>query len=89
MVVPYTKGHSKSFKNICGKVGVQVHFKGGNTIRSLMATPKDKDKITQKSGVIYKLKYTHASCEEEHLGVSVWTFGERFKEHLRVPFPHL
>ena len=28
MVVPYTKGLSKSFKNVYGKVGVQVHLRG-------------------------------------------------------------
>ena len=28
MVVPYTKGLSKSFKKICGTIGIQVHFKG-------------------------------------------------------------
>ena len=36
MVVPYTKGLSKSFKNIGGKMGVQDHFKGGNTIKNLL-----------------------------------------------------
>ena len=35
IVVPYTKKLSESLKNVCGKMGIQVHFKGGNTIRSL------------------------------------------------------
>ena len=46
MVLPYTKGLSVSFKNICGCMGIQVHFQGGNTIRGLVVTPKDKDNIT-------------------------------------------
>ena len=45
MVVPYTNDLGKSIKNICGKVGIQVHFKGGNTINSLLMTLKDKDNI--------------------------------------------
>ena len=40
LVIPYTKGLSKRFKNIYGKVGVQVHFKGGNTIKNPLVAPK-------------------------------------------------
>ena len=32
MVVPYSKGHSKSLKNAHGKAGVQINFMGKNTI---------------------------------------------------------
>ena len=48
------KGLSKSPNIICGKLGIQVHFKRGYTIRGLLVAPKDKDNFTQKSGVIYK-----------------------------------
>ena len=33
MVIPYYKGISESLKNTCRKYGVQVYFKGGNTIK--------------------------------------------------------
>ena len=47
IVAPYSRGLSESFKNICGKAGVQVHFKDkNNTIKDLLVTPKDKDNIT-------------------------------------------
>ena len=36
IVVPYSRGLSESFKNICGKTGVQVHLKGNNTIKDLL-----------------------------------------------------
>ena len=45
MVVPYHKGLSESLKKICGKHGVQVYFKGGHTIKSLLMAPKDQDPI--------------------------------------------
>ena len=45
MVVPYTKALSESFKNICNKHGIQVYFKGDNTIKNLWAGPKDKDTV--------------------------------------------
>ena len=68
IVVPYIKGLSKSFKNVCDIVGIQVHFKEGNTIRNLLLVPKDKDTIAQKSGVIYRFKCPQADCEEEYTG---------------------
>ena len=41
MVLPYVRGLSESMKNICSKHGVQVHYRGGNTIKGLLMTPKD------------------------------------------------
>ena len=48
IVVPYYKGLSESLKRMCNKHGVQVYFKGGNTIRSLLMAPKDKDPMLKK-----------------------------------------
>ena len=45
LVVTYSKGLSESFRNICGKEGVQVYFKGANTVKEHLVTPKDKDNI--------------------------------------------
>ena len=39
-------------KNICNKHGVQVYYKGGNTIKGHLMAPKDKDHITKKSGIL-------------------------------------
>ena len=85
MVVPYSKGLSERFKNIYGKIGIQVHFKGGNTIRNLLLAPKVKDTITQKSEVIYRYKCDMLECDEEYIGEPARTFGERLKEHFWVP----
>ena len=63
MVVPYQQGLSERFKNTCQKYGVQVHFKGGQTIKDLLMNPKDKDPITNKSGVIYRFKCSEDGCE--------------------------
>ena len=41
MVIPYYKGISESIKKICSVHGVQVYFKGGNTIKNLLVAPKD------------------------------------------------
>ena len=42
IVIPYTQGLCESIKKICGRYGIQTHFKGGNTIKNLLVSPKDK-----------------------------------------------
>ena len=84
MVVPYHQGLSERIKKLCNKFGVQVHFKGGQTIRSLLMAPKDKDPITNKSGVKYRYKCNENGCEEEYIGETSRTFAERFKEHQKA-----
>ena len=87
IVVPYIKGMSESCKNICRKQGVEVYFKGGSTIKDLLVHPKDEDTILQKSGVIYRYRCGRVDCEEEYIGESDRTFGERFTEFMRAPSP--
>ena len=87
MVVPYYKGLSESIKRSCRKCRVQVHFKGGLTIKNLLMAPKDKDPIFKKSRVIYRYKCDKVECAEEYIGESVRTFAERFKEHQMAPSP--
>ena len=53
IVIPYTQGLCESIKKICGRYGIQTHFKGSNTIRNLLVSPKDKDPMVSKSGAIY------------------------------------
>ena len=53
VVIPYTQGLCESIKNICGRYGIQTHFKGGRTIKSLLVSPKDKDPMVNQSGAIY------------------------------------
>ena len=87
ITVPYMKGLSESIKNTCKRYGIQVYFKGGKTIKDLLVAPKDKEHITKKSGIIYRCKCDRLECDEEYIVESARTFGERFREHLKVPFP--
>ena len=87
ITVPYNKGLSESFKNIGKKFGIQVHFKSGRTIKEELVAPKDKDHITKKSGVIYRFKCEKLECDEEYIGETSRTFGERYREHLKAPSP--
>ena len=42
IVIPFTQGPCESIKKICGKYGIQTHFKGGSTIRNLLVSPRTK-----------------------------------------------
>ena len=56
IVIPYTKGTAESIKHICGKYGIQVHFKGNTTIKQILMKPKDTDPKESRSGLIYSYK---------------------------------
>ena len=85
LTVSYSEGLSESVKNICKKYGIQVHFKGGKSIKDELVAPKDKDHITKKSGIIYRYKCDRLECDDEYIGETARTFGERYKEHLKAP----
>ena len=81
------QGTAKSFKHICGKYGIKVHFKGNTTINQLLMKPKDQDPTEKKSGVIYSYQCNNLACDEEYTGETARTLGERCKEHLKQPSP--
>ena len=87
MVIPYTKGIAESFKNICGKYGIQAYFKGNTTIKQALMKPKDQDHKDKKSWVIYSYQCRDIACDEEYIGETSRTLGERYKEHLKQPSP--
>ena len=89
IVVPYYRGLSESIKKIGNKYGVQVYFIGGTTIKNLLMSPKDKDPIQKKRGVIYRYQYDRVMCDKKYIGESSRTFGERFREHLKAPPPYM
>ena len=62
-----------------------MHYRGSDTICTLLMAPKDKDSKFQKSRVIYQFKCPHRDCMEEYIGKSGRSFGDRLKEHLRAP----
>ena len=84
-MVPYSKGLSESFRNICVKAGEHVHFRGANTAKELLVVPKNKDNIIQKGGVIYRYRCDQPGCTMEYRREVDRNFGERYKEHIRPP----
>ena len=87
MVVPYYQGLSESVKRTCNKHGVYIYFRGGVTIKNLLMAPKDHDPMLKKSGVIHRYKSDRVECDQEYIGESSRTFGQRFTEHQKAPSP--
>ena len=55
------------------------------TIKSLLVSPKDKDSMVNQSGAIYWYQCGDLTCDDEYIGETSRTFGERYKEHLKAP----
>ena len=68
IVIPYTQGLCESIKKICGRYGIQTHFKGGRTINNVLVSPKDKDPMVNQSVAIYWYQCGDLGCDEEYIG---------------------
>ena len=68
----------RALRELAKKYGIEVHLKGGHTIKDLLMAPKDKDPILKRSGVIYRFKCGRVDFEHEYIGESVRNFEERF-----------
>ena len=66
---------------------IQTHFKGHSTIKNLLVSPKDKDPMVNKSGAIYWYQCGNLGCDDEYIGETSRTFGERYKEDLKASSP--
>ena len=86
MVVPYYQGLSESWKRTCNKYGVQVHFRGCVTIKSLLMAPKYQDPMLKKVGSSRDIDVIGWTVMKNILESSR-TFGERFKEHQKASSP--
>ena len=87
IVIPYVPGICESVKNIGKKHGVAVYFKGGRTLKNTLVSPKDKHEMVNKNSVIYRYCCGEIDCDDEYIGESGRTLGERYKEHLKNPSP--
>ena len=68
IVVPYIPNTSEKFKNLCKRKGIQVHFKGTNTLRTALGNPKDKDPKVNQTGIIYHYQCPHINCPSAYIG---------------------
>ena len=81
IVIPYTQGLGESIKKICRRYGIHTHFKGNRTIKGILVKSKDKKPLDRKSGVMYWYKCGELMSNEEYIGETSRTLGERYKEY--------
>ena len=87
-MVPFIPGTSKKFKRLCKAKGIQVQYKGTNTLRTLLGNPKEKDLKTHKSGIIYHYKCLHINFPNAYIEKSGRALADTVKEHLKAPPIH-
>ena len=46
---------------------------------------RTKDPMLNQSGAIYRYQCNNLGCDDEYIGETSRTFGERYKEHLKAP----
>ena len=77
----------RASKTCVRSMALLVYFIGCKTIKDLLVAPKDKDSITERVASYTGTSVTGWKCDEECIGESARTFGERFREHLKDPSP--
>ena len=82
IVISYTQGLGEIFKKICMRYGIHTHFMGSSILRQLLVRPKDQDPKEKKSVVIYSYQCGETASDEEYIGETSRTLGERYREHL-------
>ena len=87
IVVPYMPNTGEKFKKLCKKKGIQVLFKGTNTLRTAVGNPKDKDPKNSQTGIIYYYQCPQINCPSAYIGESGRSLGKRVKEHFKSSSP--
>ena len=62
--------------NICG---VSVSFKPHHTLRQVLVSPKDKAKVEDQTGAVYRIPC--AGRDKVYIGETKRSIGERLKKH--------
>ena len=86
---PTYKVFVKVSKKICGRYGIQTHFKGGRTIKNLLVSPKDKDPMVNPSGAIYWYHFGDLGCNDEYIGKPPGPLVKDTKSTWSPPLPFI
>ena len=54
--------------------------------KTYWSPPRTKTLVVNQSGAIYWYQCGDLGCDDEYIGETSRTFGERYKEHLKAPF---
>ena len=87
MVLPYYQRLNENIKKSCMKYGVQVHYKGGLTIKNLLMAPKDKDHILKRVESYTDINVIRWSVMRNILVNQQEHLLKEFREHQKAPSP--
>ena len=85
ITIPYVGGVSDALSRKIRKLGVAVHSKPSNTIRSQLVTPKDKTSKLDKAGIIYRIDCQ--DCNQHYVGETERPLQKRLTEHKKDSSP--
>ena len=87
MVVPYYQGLSESVEEKLQQVWGTSLLQRRCYHQEPPDGPQGPGSYAEKSRVIYRYNCDRVDCDEEYIGESSRTFGERFKEHQKALSP--
>ena len=76
------KGVSEPISRILRTAGLKVAMKPHQTMRQMLGTPKDRDDLLDKAGVVYQIECK--DCEASYVGQTGRHLRERLKEHTKA-----
>ena len=85
IVIPYTQGLCESIKKICVGMASKLTSRVAEPSKTYWSPPRTKTPMVNQSGAIYWYQCGDLSCDDEYIGETSRTFGERYKEHLKAP----
>lgn len=84
ITVPYIQGLSEAIKRVLSNLNIRVCFRPHQTLRQLLARPKDPVPQDARKGVIYKIPCR--DCDSSYVGQSKRSLAVRLKEHQRAVY---
>ena len=80
--IPYIRGTSETIARILHPYNIRVAHKPITTLRRLLTNVKDKDKLEDRQGAVYKIKW--CDCHASYIGETGRKLGTRLTEHKRA-----
>ena len=77
--IPYMKGISEQVKQLLKSAGVRTIYKPMPSLGDIFGKPKDKQKITEVKGIVYKFECP--DCSFKYVGESKRSWKSRWAEH--------
>ena len=85
LTLPYIQGVTESLSRKFRRQGITTHAVPHETVRSKLRTPKDKDPVSDLSGVVYQLNCS--DCNAKYIGETARPLRKRLAEHKGTSSP--